>query len=192
MAKIAGRKNEAAWQAGNNFIATLSPDDQADMGQAMEQITTLVSALAAITVAYATTGIPLPSVLLTITSWVSEMMITGIPLDVWIGKASYDLYSKGEDDEGKTVYKPEMGPALAKAAHDVRQFVKSWQFGKRQQRWLSQDTPPIPHAVRLAAVKKEKRADPAKYHAARRVAYHEARAAKAAPVALAPAAKAKK
>jgi hypothetical protein len=153
MAKIAGRKNNAAWQGANNWLLRATSDMLSSLSAALEADTDVGNAQAAIQAAYTGLGIPVPSELQSVTTWISYLVDHGFPLDVWIGKASYDIYQKTGTGDDAT-YTPQMGPALAKAAETIRWLVKMYQFAQTQQRWFSQDTPPPPTARAIKQMSK--------------------------------------
>jgi len=147
MAKIAGRKTTAAWQAANNYMANTDPTDLANLAEAIESAPEATAAYNQIKDTYQLVGIGLPLNMASMTSWVSSMTILGIPLDVWMGKTSYDIYEP-QTVGSKVVYEKQIEPLLAKFAVVLRHLLKISQFAYRQTRWLAKDThPPTPPAL---------------------------------------------
>lgn len=149
MAKIAGRKNEGAWQLFNNWLVDHAGPDAAGFEEALEGSANLMAAWELISETYGGYGVTMPVEMATFTDWCTSMIIGGIPLDMWMGKVSYDFYTKTTVG-GETVYKPILGPTVALAAIDIRALAKLYQFADRQATWLARDTHPIPAGMRLA------------------------------------------
>lgn len=153
MAKIAGRKNNAAWQAANNWMQRVGEGEIADLISNLTGNDELNALLALITSTYTAFNVFIPEVLGDIGTWVDSWTLYGVPLDVWIGKASYDVYNK---IDGK--YKPTFAKVVADAGNSVRLLYKIAQFGSRQLGWFSRDDNigPHPMAMRAAANRQER------------------------------------
>lgn len=166
MAKIAGRKNDSAWQGANNWLERAAPAVIAALEADLEAKPEVIAAYAIIKSTYAAQGIPLPDALASITSWVATMTNGGFPRDVWFGQCAYDFYNKMLNPlTGQWEYLKIITPLLSKAAAVIRFVVKVYQFADRQAGWLAQDThPPVTARAARAAIL----ADPVGYRLARR------------------------
>jgi hypothetical protein len=130
--KIAGQKNDGAWFRINRWIKkTIGGNGNAAVAQglvaAIQALDTYAPYVAALNAIMAKVGLPA----LTTDDLATHWMQSGIPREVWMGKFTFDTYTKGTDSHGKTVYTPDNAVAALKFANDLRPLLIKAKMGLR-------------------------------------------------------------
>ncbi len=133
--KIAGRKNDGAWFRTNKFLTTLSAPHRAQLKTVFvtnfEDQT--AAAFAEIQSLASTVGVTVGESVGTADAWLDQMLLEGIPRQVWYGKYTFMTYSKVAAIPPATGFRyvPDFGPQLFAFSKLLRRFLKNYIFGLR-------------------------------------------------------------
>ena len=155
MAKIAGRKNQGAWQRTNKAMLQADDSVQTALVTALAGSQPINDAFNKIVLYSGSFGLQSEFDYPTVTDWCDTLVETGIPLDIWLGKASYDTYVL-KPGSNPPVYQPQLTPVLEKAAIQIRKICKQQLFAARQIQWLSVLNTPQPALTRRGVINAER------------------------------------
>ncbi len=131
--KIAGRKNDGAWYRTNKVIQGLTPDEVSALAALILIEDVIVhDAYETMNDFYLAAGIIAdePNQSATKETWVHQMASVGIPRQVWMGRLSFDTYTR-TGAPGSYVYTPDHQLAFHVFGKYIRKTCKNFVFARR-------------------------------------------------------------
>lgn len=121
--KVAGRKNDGAWTRTNKDIAKLDSGLKSQLAAYINSESDFVDAAYNDMVTLQTTiGVDVPNFPATKADWLSALVTSGIPRQVWFGRLTWTTYTKGGD--GK--YRADYQSNILQFAKDLRRACKNF------------------------------------------------------------------
>lgn len=122
--KIAGRKNDGAWERANKYIQKLSAEGRPALQGSIEQSPSINQYVAGLQEIEDRTGSPLPEGLMTAEAIASRIATVGVTRQMYMGYLTFDTYTK--NSKGK--YVPDHAALARHFGQDLRQILKEHMF----------------------------------------------------------------
>lgn len=121
MARLAGRKKDAAWMRMNKFVRTrLTSETRSTLVDLLEADAEVSAGVAAYLTIIASAGVATDK---TASDFIENWCAQGFPREVWFGYTRFDTYAK---PTGKDYYAPVHGAIVRQGANSLRAIVSQY------------------------------------------------------------------